>query len=875
MRGFVTGLCGGLVCVLLAGCGSGSGTGGGGGQSTITGVSVAVSSTAITLTQTATATATVSGTGSFSSAVTWSVNPSSAGTITSGGVFTPTTAGAASIIATSNQDSTKSGNASITAISITVAGPSSATIGGQAQFTATVAGTTNTNVNWTVTGPSGWTGGVGTIDIPSSTSIVYQTPYPAPPTVTLTAVSAAYSSLSESTTVTLTAPATAAGPALTVDVGDELHAISPLIYGMNAFDLDTTSVTTANASVVRWGGDDTSRYNYQNGNTNSASDYYFLSFNGAANMLPNASGSTIFSGGSSPAVTFVSTADSMKIAVLGTMNVQGWVTNNTVPACSFTQSAYPNQQSYVNGCGNGVCPDGSTCGSLSCTTSGGCSLYGDASTPAITAVQEPAPACTMSSMSGSSCANGVSTCMVQTCTQAALPTPAQATLAWAQGTWAGSWVNSIVSDTKDGYGNGASGKGVALWDLDNEPAWWDGEHRDVHPNPSSYDEVTWADVSTSLAIKTVDPTALVDGPIIDYWWNYFYSKKDIESGWQSSTSSPCWDPWSNPVDRTAHGGVAMIPFYLEKMKEESATYNVRLLDYLDIHGYFAGSYNGNSVAFTTAGDTGEQAVREDSVRALWDPTYTSTNYPQPNYTTDSNYYDPVKNGNCNVPLQSPQAIPMLHAWVNGTAPLGDPSNNYPGTKAAIDEYNYGGLESINGAVTQADVLGVFGEYGLDMGTLWPAQAYSTQGPGNYAFAMYRNYDGKDAMFGSEALASCSTTASLSAACTPIDANFQPVANMETGQGQLSVYGALRTSDNAITVVVINKTWGTLTSTLSLLNASTLSANASVYQYSNANLGQIVSEPSVAVTPPTSPSTTSSIQNYQFPAQSITLFVIPQ
>ncbi|MGO9380414.1 MAG: glycoside hydrolase family 44 protein, partial [Dissulfurispiraceae bacterium] len=48
-------------------------------------------------------------------------------------------------------------------------------------------------------------------------------------------------------------------------------------------------------------------------------------------------------------------------------------------------------------------------------------------------------------------------------------------------------MNSIVT----GYGNGTSGKGVALWDLDNEPAWWDAVHRDVHPSPSTYDEVTY------------------------------------------------------------------------------------------------------------------------------------------------------------------------------------------------------------------------------------------------------------------------------------------------------------------------------------------------------------------------------------------------
>jgi Glycoside hydrolase family 44 len=852
MKWITSGVGGAVVCALLAGCGGGGGsTGGGGGQSTITGVTVAVTPTAITLSQTATATATVSGTGSFSSAVTWSVNPSSAGTITSAGVFTPAAAGPASLIATSTQDSTKSGNASITAISIVITGPTSATIGGQAQFTAAVNGTTNTNVNWTVAGPSGWTGGVGTIDIPSSTSIVYQTPYPAPASVTLTADSAAYSTLSESTTVTLNGPAAATGPALTVDVGNELHPISPLIYGMNAYLLDTgtsSSAQIAGIAIARWGGDDTSRYNYQNGNSNSAGDYYFANGAGSGGMPPNPTGSSTFT-------QYVTAIGQQGATILGTMNVMGYVANTSTTACGFPQSSFPNQVSYVN-IGTNSCGDGYyTVGTGTCSTSSGsydssvngCSFSGGATTWKNTSLQEPPPS---------------------------PPGAGANTNAWATGTWQGGWVSSILKAYGQANPPGATtpSKSVSIWDMDNEPAWWDAVHRDVHPNPSTYDEVTNGGIGTAVAIKTVDPTAQVSGPIIDYWWNYFYSKQDIEQGWAGQGSVHCYQPWDNPTDRQTHGGVAMIPYYLEQMKGASTTYNMRLLDYLDIHGYFAGSYQGNSVAFTTAGDTGEQAVREDSVRALWDPTYTNSNYPQPNYTTDPNY-----TSSCSVPLQAPQVVPMLHAWVNGTAPLGDPSNNYPGTKTAIDEYNWGGLESINGAVVQADVLGVFGQYGLDLATLWPTTNYNQQGPGNYAFAMYRNYDLKNdgAAFGDKALASCSTTAALSVACTPIDGNFQTVANMETGQGDLSVYGALRTADNTVTVMVINKTWGPVNSTVSLLNLAT-PGTVTAYQYSNSNLTGIATVPasSFTVTPAVSPSTTSTI-SYPFPAQSITLFVIPQ
>ena len=712
------------------------------------------------------------------------------------------------------------------------------TIGTTAQFSATVSGTGTfaTTVTWSVAGPSGWTGSVGSVDKTG----LYESPFPAPATVTVTATATGDATKSGSATVTLAAPATAAGPALTVDAGNETRAISPLIYGANGWQLDAASAAAANFTVLRWGGDATSRYNYKLNTTNSASDWHFENFTGQNGAYPNPGTTANFT-------DFVKATDAAGMAALGTVPVQGWVSNSSTgnsgssPACSFPQSTYPNQQNYDGECGNGVCPQGATCGTVTCTSSGGCSLYGNAQTPSITSIQATAPACTMTSLS-SGCANGVATCMVQTCTQAAMPTPAGATQSWADATWAGGWVNSFVQSPS--YGTGASGKGVALWDLDNEPAWWDGVHRDVHPNPSTYDEVTWGGISTAVAIKTADPTAEVSGPVIDYWWNYFYSKQDIENGWGNG---PCYEPWDHPTDRAAHGGVPMIEYYLQQFKAAETTYGKRLLDYVDIHGYFAADYpagSGNGVGLTTAGDTAEQQVRLNSTRALWDPTYTNANYPQPNYTTDANY-----TASCSTPLQAPQVIPMLHAWVNGTAPLGDPNNNYPGTKTAIDEYNFGGLEHINGALAQADVLGIFGEYGLDLATLWPTTQYANQGPGNMAFAIYRNYDGAKSTFGDMALASTSAN-----------------------PGQLSVYGALRKSDQSVTVVVINKTFGALTGTLSLKNL-TATGNAQVFQYSAANLAAIVALPPVAVTPPVSGTSTSTI-SASFPASSISLFVIP-
>ncbi len=738
--------------------------------------------------------------------VSWTGCTSTSGT--SGSVCTITISGNATVTANYNQPN-------ITSITVT---PSSATIGSQQQFTAKVNGTGNYSsaVTWSVAPPTGSTLSPGDI----SASGLYNTPYPAPPTVTVTATSAmsGFTNVSGSVTVTLNPPATTNGPALAVDVNtpgtpsENPHTISPYVYGMNAYLLDSASEKVANPGLLRWGGDDTSRYNYQNNMTNSASDYYFENFSGAASQFPNSGSSTNFT-------QFFPATDTAGAAALGTVPVNGWVANSTQFACSFTQSQFPNQQSFEGGCGNGVLTSG--------TDLNGNSGTSPTQIPDITSISTPPP-CTATSTTDPTCNP--------------IPNPGSVTSTWADGTWSGGWVNSIV--TNSSYGNGASGKGVAIWDLDNEPTWWDAVHRDVHPVAFAYDEVTNNGIGTALAIKTADPTAFVSGPVIDYWFAYFYSKKDIESGW---SSGPCYSPWSDPTDREAHGGVPMIEYYLQQFAKYSSAsyYNTRLLDYVDIHGYFAPDFNGDSVAFTTAGDTQEQQARMNGTRVYWDPTYTDPNYPQPNYITDSNYTT-----SCSPPAQAPQLIPMLQKWV---------ANDYPGTLTAIDEYNFGGLESINGAVVEADILGIFGRQGLNMGAFWPTTNYSQQGPGNYAFAMYRNYDlaNDGATFGDTYLYATSTSSGADA------------------ENQLAVYGAQRSKDGAITVMVINKTYGSLTSTISLENFSAASGtNASVYQYSSAGLTTITQPGAVSVTPPLGSSTTSTISNYTFPAQSITLFVVP-
>jgi hypothetical protein len=607
-----------------------------------------------------------------------------------------------------------------------------------------------------------------------SSSGLYISPYPAPATVTVTATNNADNTQSGSATVTLAPAATAAGPALAVDAGSQTHAINPFIYGMSYYNSssDTAAAESISLPVDRWGGDGSQRYNYVLDVINSASDYYFENHTGNTGQQDTGAFNTA-----------VEADAAIGAKTLGTVDVLGWVSKDGT-SCSYTATVYPQQYSfdqYNSNCGDGMYPNGVS----GCTSASGC------------AIPDPTNEASLTSMP------------VDT-------------------TWANAWVKYLVSK----FGTAANG-GVYAYDLDNEPAWWDAVHRDVHPVASTYDEVTINEIATAKAVKDADPTALINGPVIDNWWNYFYSKKDMESGWGTG---PCYQPWANPTDRAAHGGVPLIEYYLQQFAAYQTANNVRLLDYLDMHTYYAATYNGNGVGFDTAGDTGEQQARVNSTRVFWDPTYTDPNEPQPNYTTDPNY---VPAPNCNTPLQAPQLIPMAKAWI---------AKDYPGTKLAFSEYNWGGQESINGAIAQADILGIFGSYGLDMATLWGPPDPVSQIPGLMAYRIYRNYDGSGSKFGDMALTSTSAN-----------------------QGTLSVYGALRTADNAVTIMVINKTYGDLTETLSLANVKS-TGTAQAFLYSNANLAAIVPQANLTVT---APGTTASTISTTFPAQSITLLVVPQ
>jgi Glycoside hydrolase family 44 len=340
------------------------------------------------------------------------------------------------------------------------------------------------------------------------------------------------------------------------------------------------------------------------------------------------------------------------------------------------------------------------------------------------------------------------------------------------------------------FGRAAHG-GVPIYELDNEPVLWSSTHRDVHPDVVTDDELGTKGTATAAAIKAADPTAKVLGPS---GWGY--------CEWVASGLDGC----APGQDAAAHGGLNLSQWYLKNMKDYSDAHGgKRFLDYFDQHFYPQISGDKTPEA---------NALRLRSTRSLWDPTYVEESWIGPSGVNAP-------------PLQF---IRTMKDWV---------AKYNPGTKVSITEYNWGALDDINGALAEADVLGIFGREGLDLATIW-GEPQPTQ-PGAYAFRMYRDYDGAGSRFGDVSVSASSGD-----------------------QGKLALYAAKRSSDHALTLMVVNKTGDDLTSPLSVAGAHR-NGKAQRFTYSAADLTTIVHGEDLTVKKGTVDAT--------YPANSITLLVL--
>ncbi|HEY0460919.1 MAG TPA: glycoside hydrolase family 44 protein [Pyrinomonadaceae bacterium] len=278
-----------------------------------------------------------------------------------------------------------------------------------------------------------------------------------------------------------------------------------------------------------------------------------------------------------------------------------------------------------------------------------------------------------------------------------------------------------------------------------------------------------------------------------------------EWGWSGFLYSG-YDQWYAPghnwtyPDRAAHGNMDYAPWLLQQFKNYETQNGRRILDVFTLHYYPQGG------EFTTDVSSAMQLRRNRSTRSLWDA----------NYTDESWINAPVK------------LVPRMKDWV---------AQYYPNTKIGLTEYNWGAENHINGATTQADIYGILGREGMDLATRWTTPDAAT--PVFKAMKMYRNYDGQNRGFGDTSVA----------ASVP-------------SPDEVSAFASVRSSDGALTVMVINKIASTAATTINLANFAN-NGTAQVWQLTSANQINRLTDVSV----------TNNAVSVSLPAQSITLFVV--
>ena len=487
------------------------------------------------------------------------------------------------------------------------------------------------------------------------------------------------------------------GDAIQVDVNAARHPIRPEVYG-TAFASQKTA-TALRTPVNRWGGNGTTRYNWQLDVHNSASDWFF------ENIVDNGTGTQGTAGYISTADQFVLDNQAAKADSLMTIPTIGWTPKDRVTSgghsCGFPVSKFSGQQKidpYDANCGNGL----------------------------------------------NSAAKAIGTADPHDTSMAV-------DVAYEQ-----SWLTHLVGK----FGKASAG-GIKYYALDNEMMLWSSTHADVHPAAVTYDEVWQKTLDYAPMIKSVDPTASVLGYVA---WGVF----DLfQSGADTNT---------NLADKKAHGNKPLAQWYLEQAAAYEQAHGQRIVDCLDVHYYPQG---------------GDPLVNS---RSLWDPSYHDPSW------IDGWLGEPI------------QYLPRLAKWIAAA---------YPGTGICVTEYNWHLYDQTNpeAALAEADVLGIFGSFGVRMANYWttPTDDKDNPLPAFYGLKMFRNFDGAGGAFGDTSVSAATTLA------------------------EVAVYAATDAQSSKVTLVVINKGAAAQSGNLVLQNFMP-GASAKVYSYTATAGATLVAKP---------------------------------
>lgn len=413
---------------------------------------------------------------------------------------------------------------------------------------------------------------------------------------------------------------------VSVDVTADRRPVSPDLFGVNYEDMPTAGYSQLAFPVKRWGGNSMTRYNWELDAVSRGSDWYFLS-------LPYSGTDASRLPVGSRADRFISESLARGTKVLLQVPTLGWVPKDREVRWSFSVAKYGAQAGTE---------------------------------------------CDWSATSHCDAGNGL---LPETRAYLTGNDPEDASRRVGP-EFVARWLEHLQGQ----FGAGA----VRYYALDNEPALWPHTHRDVHPEPTTYDEVWDYTRRYATLLKQLQPYAKVFGPVAWGWCEYFFSAKDGCARGQ---------------DMDAHGGKPFLEWYLGKVREHEQATGVRLVDYLDVHYYPAE----RSIAFTSDESAETSRRRLLALRSLY----------------DRNYRNPTSW------IQTPvYLIPRMRELIERTA---------PGTKLAITEYNFGDGTGIGSGLAQAEALALFAREGVDVATRWGALLANT--PLEDAFKLYLNYDG--------------------------------------------------------------------------------------------------------------------------------------
>ena len=464
--------------------------------------------------------------------------------------------------------------------------------------------------------------------------------------------------VSEANTVTSGAktPVTTASTVVTISIDalSNRHPISPYVYGF-AYPDSPADITSTGATEVRWGGDATSTYNWQLETDNSGADWYFEDF--AASGFNN--------GADGSSTQFITEVKSAGANPLMTMVMLPWVAQS--PETSTTQGGTDNYHwSYSVG------TFGPQCSVDPYNTDAGDGLQTDCST-AVTTNSETSAYYPLLDDNSQSCASG--TCVYRN-----------------------AWAGALAT---------AFGSAPHFYDMDNEIEIWGSTHRDVHPQPTAYDEMRDTFIAESRALKGWDPAAIRFGPITCCWWFY----------WNGANSN----------DKPAHAGIDFLPWWINEVYWQDQIAGTRSVDVLDLHAY---PDTPNTSSYTLAQ---KRALALRIFRDYWDPTYVSVGSDiDQKWTT---FIQPKKT----IPFR----IPRMRAIVNMI---------YPGTPLSFTEWNaaIAGESDFSTALGDADAYGIFGRERMYLASRWTAPVSTN--PNYQALKLYRNYDGQHHTFESTSVA---------------------------------------------------------------------------------------------------------------------------